>query len=215
MGSRASMVYSETGCQLYLVFPPEINHASAIRFARSGSLENIACALLQSRRDGAVDRAHGEMLLGFANAANVPLLLENDISAAADIGADGVHIPAGEDLYTKAREALGNDAIVGVECGLSRHAGLTLAEMGADYVAFKGAPGQPQCAINAELEEIIRWWSHTVTVPCVAWDISSEDAARQLAGSGADFVAMGAPIWNHPEGPATATAELSAQLTDR
>ena len=209
------MVYSGTGCQIYLVFPPEISHKTAVQFAESGSLGNIACALLQSRRDGTVDRTHGEMLLRFAHAANIPLLLENDISAAADLGADGVHIPADEDLYTKARNALGDDAIVGVDCGLSRHAGLTLGEMGADYVAFSGAPGQPQCARNAGLVEIIRWWSQTVIVPCVAWDTSSGDAARRLAGSGADFVAMGAPIWSHPEGPATATAELSAQLTDR
>lgn len=208
------MTFSKDGCQLYLVFPPDMDYASAARFAESGALENSACALLQSGRDGAVDRAHGEMLLRFAHAANIPLLVENDLSAAVELGADGVHIPGHEDLYARARKALGEGAIVGVSCGLSRHAGLTLGEMGADYVAFHEAPDGAPGAKDNGLEEIIAWWARTVTVPCVAWDPSNPDAAQRLAGSGADFVAMGTAIWNHPEGPVTAAAAMNARLTD-
>lgn len=206
------MVQSEPRCQLYLIIPADRDHDAAVQFAESGSFGNIACALLQSGSDGKVDRSQAEMLLRFANAASISLLLENDISAAADLGAGGVHIPADEAIYTEARNILGDGAIIGADCGMSRHAALILSEMGADYVAFKGKIGGPPCSIDMGLRDVIAWWSETVTVPCVAWDTSNTEAAMLLASSGADFVAMGGPIWSHPEGPVTATAELHARL---
>ncbi len=208
------MVQSEIGCQLYLIIPSEMDHNAAVQFAESGSFGNIACAILQSGRDGKVDPDYAEMLLRFSRAASISLLLENDISTAADVGADGVHISADDDIYTQARNILGDGAIIGADCGVSRHAALTLAEMGADYVAFKGKINGEPCEINKGLQGVIAWWSEMVTVPCVAWDTSSTEAAMLLAGCGADFVAMGSPIWRHPEGPTTATAELHALLTE-
>jgi len=208
------MVQSEISCQLYLIIPAEMDHDAAVQFAVSGSFSNIACAILQSGRDGMVDRSNVEMLLRFSRAAGISLILENDISTAADVGADGVHIPADEDIYTEARKILGDDAIIGVDCGMSRHAALTLAEMGADYVAFKGKTIRNPCEINSGLQGVIAWWSEMVTVPCVARDTSSTEAAMMLAECGADFVAMGSPIWRHPKGPTTATAELHARLME-
>lgn len=207
------MVHSETGCQLYLILPSETNRDAVLSFAQGGGFGAIACAVLQSGPDGELERGYVEQLLRLAHDANIPLLLENDISAAADLGVDGVHISADEELYLQARKALGDDAIIGAHCGLSRHDGLTFAELGADYVAFKGTPGPEQGESEAQLEEIITWWSQTVTVPCIAWDIFDAHAAKRLAGLGADFVALGNPIWSHPEGAAAATAELHAQLT--
>jgi len=207
------MVLSETGSQLYLIIPADLNQDLVVQFAESGCFGTISCALLQSGRDGKVDRGHAETLLRFAHAANIPLLVENDISAAADLDAGGVHIPAGEGHYTEARNALGDDAIIGVDCGLSRHTGLTLGEMGADYIAFRESAVYTPCEIGLGLEEVIGWWSEIVTVPCVAWDISSVDAARRLSAAGADFIAVGEPIWTHADGPARAAAQFSASLT--
>ncbi len=189
--------------QLYLTVPAGINPDTVLQFAQSGCFGKFACVLLQSGRDGKAARGDAEMLLRFTRAASIPLLLEDDISAAAELGADGVHIPALEALYSEARSTLGDDAIIGVECGLSRHAGLTLGEMGADYIAFNGTG----------LEDMIAWWSQIVTVPCVAWDIASADDARRYADAGADFIAIGNAIWTHPDGPSRAAAQFSASLT--
>ena len=162
------MVRNETGSQLYLIIPADMNRDLVVQFAESEDFGNIACALLQSGHDGKVERGHAETLLRFAHAANIPLLMENDISAAADLGAGGVHIPAGEDLYTEARNALGDDAIIGVECGLSRHAGLTFGEMGADYIAFRESAVDTPCEVSLGLEEMIAWWSEISNVTGVA-----------------------------------------------
>ncbi len=206
------MVRNETGTQLYLIIPADMNRDLVLQFAQSEDFGTLACALLQSGHDGKVERGVCETLLCFAHAANIALLVQDDISAAAELGADGVHIVAGESLYSEARSALGDDAIIGVDCGLSRHSGLMFGEMGADYIAFnESANATPDGTISG-VEDMIAWWSQIVTVPCVAWDITSADAARRLANAGADFIAMGEAFWAHADGPARALAQFSASL---
>ena len=154
------------------------------------------------------------MLLRFTRSAGLPLVFERDIGAAAELGADGVHVPADEDLYHEARQRLGEDAIVGAECGLSRHDALTLCEMGADYVAFKGPSKDAANSVEMGLEELIQWWSETVIVPCVVWDTANGCTARRLADVGADFIAKGNSLWSHPEGMVAAIRLLSEELAE-
>lgn len=206
---------SETGSRLYLIIPADMNPDMVLQLAESGCFGKFSSALLQSRRDGKVARGDAEMLLRFTRAASIPLLFADDISAAAELGADGVHIPADEDIYAAARRTLGDNAIIGVDCGLSRHAGLTLGEMGADYIAFRESANAAPGGTKPGLEEMIAWWSDIVTIPCVAWDIERADDARRLADAGADFIAMGEAIWTHSGDPASTIAQFSASLTAR
>ncbi len=55
------------------------------------------------------------------------------------------------------------------------------------------------------------WWAEIFNVPCigVAHDLSEVDA---LAKSGAEFVALGASIFDDPRGPAAAVAQAQAAL---
>lgn len=207
------MGHSEPACQLYLIIPAEMNQDVAVDFAVTGTLGHVSCALLRAGAQGTIDRGFAEKILRAANFTQVPILFENDVAAAAELGADGVHIRADEEQYAHARRILGDDAIIGAECGLSRHDGLTLGEMGADYIAFRGTPGETRCQTNPDLESIIAWWSETVTVPCIAWEAPTAAAARKYSRAGADFVAMGEPIWSHKEGPANATVEFNASLS--
>lgn len=206
------MVHGETGCQLYLIVPPEKDHDAVLRFMEAGELGNFACGLLQSGSDGKIDRGIAETLLHYAHDANIPLLFEDDISATAELGADGVHIPTDEGLYSKARRILGDDAIIGVACGQSRHAGLTFAELGAHYIAFSDEHADGPDETIESYEELIAWWAETVTVPCVAWDLESMEMAQLLAETGTDFVALGDPLWSHPKGPGIAVRDLIAKL---
>lgn len=204
---------NDADCQLFLVVPPDMNHEMAVQVAEAGSTGQVGCALLQCQTEHRIDRSLADMLLRITRYAGIPLLFERDIAAADALGADGVHIPADEDLYREARRVLGQDNIVGVECGLSRHDALTLGELGADYVAFKGASGAAVNSIEMGLVDVIRWWSETVVVPCVAWDTSNGCTTKHLADAGADFVAGGASVWSHPEGPAAAVRLLVDKLS--
>ena len=205
---------THTSCELYLIVPADMTHDMAVHVAEAGSAGTIACALLQCEPDRRINRGHAEMLLRFTRSVGLPLVFERDIEAAAELGADGLHIPADEDLYHEARQRLGEDAIVGAECGLSRHDALTLGELGADYVAFKGPSKDAANSVEMGLDELIQWWSETVIVPCVAWDTANGYSARRLADAGADFIAKGSSLWSHPEGMAAAVRLLRDELAE-
>ena len=209
------MEWPDERCQFYLIIPPFLDRGMAVDFAATSRTGNVSCALLRADSNGEINRVFAEKLLRYVRPSHVPVLFENDVAAASDLGADGVHIIADEEKFTDARRIIGDDGIIGVDCGLSRHDGLTFGEMGADYIAFTDSIDHPPCWNGLGLEELIIWWSETVTVPCVAWDISSVDCARQYAQAGADFVAMGEPVWSHIKGPEKAMAEFSANLTDQ
>ena len=67
---------------------------------------------------------------------NIPLLINDDIMLAQQIGADGVHIGKDDSKLKTARTILGDKAIIGVSC----YNQLSLAQQavadGATYVAF-------------------------------------------------------------------------------
>jgi len=48
--------------------------------------------------------------------------------------------------------------------------------------------------------------------PCVAIGGITQDNAAGLAAAGADFLAVSAGVWAHPEGPAAAVAALNAEI---
>jgi thiamine-phosphate pyrophosphorylase len=196
-------------CQVFLMVPSKIDRTLVQRFAEQDGLGDAACVLLCADGDAGADAGFARALLDMAHDANIPLIIEKDVTAAAELGADGVHIAADEEAYAQARRLLGDDRIVGAECTLSRHAAMTMGELGADYVAFAGRE-------RGALEEMIVWWSEVIVIPCVAWDVPDLETARRLAGAGADFVAAGKLVWSHPDGPAAAMGELVEILsTDR
>jgi thiamine-phosphate pyrophosphorylase len=93
--------------------------------------------------------------------------------------------------YDAARKRLGASAIVGADCGASRHFAMEMAEAGADYVGLaNGGEGG---------SELIAWWGELFEVPCVALDPVEPDEAGALAGLGADFVRPAEAMWDGPE----------------
>jgi thiamine-phosphate pyrophosphorylase len=103
--------------------------------------------------------------------------------------------------------------MVGVTCHDSRHLAMEAAEAGADYVAFGAffptATKEPKT--RAELE-ILTIWQESMQTPCVAIGGITADNARLVAAAGADFVAVSAGVWGHPEGPAAAVKALNAAI---
>jgi len=80
--------------------------------------------------------------------------------------------------------------VTGVQtCALPIFA-MTLAEMGADYIAFGGAPLDSE-----QRAELVAWWSEIFQIPCVALDVEDAEEAARLAKLGADFVVPSASLW--------------------
>ena len=188
-------------CRLYLLIAHDAGTETLAAFEQALNAGDVGCAALRCAPDGTADRALAEKLLAIAAAHDVAFLVESDVACAKQTGADGVHVMGDEGLYEAARDALGEDAIVGAVCGLSRHAALTLAENGADYIAMAGDAGPRK--------EMIAWWAEIVEVPSVAWTAETLEEARALARAGADFVAVDETLWRAGGNPGETVAALN------
>jgi len=196
-----------SNCRLYLITPLKMELPSfADTLKRALDAGDVASLQLRLKdvSDDEIRRA-AEALMPIAQTRGVPFIVNDRPDLAAEIGADGVHIGQEDATYAAARGDLGRDRIVGVTCHNSRHLAMEAAEAGADYVAF-GAfystqTKQPKTAADPG---ILRWWSDLMVVPCVAIGGITVENARRLVEAGADFLAVSAGVWTHPQGPVAA-----------
>lgn len=144
-------------------------------------------------------------------AHDVAFILNDRPDLAAELECDGVHVGQEDASYADARQLMGEDAIVGVTCHDSRHLALEAAEAGADYVAF-GAffdTGTKTPKSRAGRDVLI-WWSEVTEVPCVAIGGITTENCAPLIEAGADFLAVSAGVWAHPDGPDAAVQAFNA-----
>jgi len=150
-----------------------------------------------------------DTLRPIVQANGTAFILNDRPDLAAELGCDGVHIGQEDAGYAQARAALPN-GIIGVTCHDSRHLAMEAGEAGADYVAF-GAffPTQTKEPKTQADIELLRWWSETMVVPCVAIGGITVANAPALIEAGADFLAVSAGVWDHEGGPESAVREFN------
>ncbi len=151
-----------------------------------------------------------DILRPVVQANGTAFILNDRPDLAAELGCDGVHVGQEDASYQAARAALPG-GIVGVTCHDSRHLAMDAAEAGADYVAF-GAffPTQTKQPKASASPEILQWWSEMIVVPCVAIGGITVTNARGLVEAGADFLAVSAGVWEHPDGAEIAVRAFNA-----
>lgn len=202
----------QPACQLYLITPPRFD-AAAFSRDLAAALDAGPVAAVQLRLKGADDetvRRTCDRLRGVVQDRDVAFILNDRPDLAAELGCDGVHIGQDDASYRDARRALGEDGIVGVTCHDSRHLAMEAADAGADYVAF-GAffPTATKAPKTRAEPEVLSWWSELMTVPCVAIGGITLENAPPLIEAGADFLAVCAGVWEHPDGSAAAVAAFT------
>ena len=113
----------------------------------------------------------------------------------------------------EARRIMGPDAMIGATCHDSRHLAMEAAEAGADYVAFGAffATDTKETTHRPELIELTIW-QETMETPCVAIGGITVENTALVAAAGADFVAVSAGVWKHPDGPAAAVRAFNGVL---
>lgn len=204
-------------CRLYLITPSAIDDLEGFADLLEAALDAGDVAALQIRlkpaSDAAIERAV-RRLGPIARARGVAVILNDRPDLAAALGCDGVHVGQGDAPVAQARRLMGPHAMIGATCHDSRHLAMEAAEAGADYVAF-GAffPTATKETTHRPDPEILTIWQETMEVPCVAIGGITPDNAGDLARAGADFVAVSAAVWKHPEGPAEAVRAFDRALT--
>jgi thiamine-phosphate pyrophosphorylase len=196
-----------SNCRLYLISPPKLsaaNFVTPLREALAGGDVASFQLRLKDVEDDAIRRA-ADFLRPIVQAHGAAFILNDRPDLAAELGCDGVHVGQEDASYADARTAMGPSRIVGVTCHDSRHLAVEAAEAGADYVAF-GAffptrTKEPKTQADIAL---LNWWSDVMVVPSVAIGGITVANAPVLVEAGADFLAVSAGVWEHPDGPEAA-----------
>ncbi len=200
-------------CQLYLISPLEVGGDFPARLEKA--LDAGPVAAFQFRVKG-VDEHEAvrlaEPLQRICAERDVAFIVNDSISLAKRIKADGVHLGQSDGSVKEARERLGRDAQIGVTCHASRHLAMEAGEEGADYVAF-GAffPTTTKETEHRAEPEILAWWSALFELPCVAIGGITPENCDALIESGADFLAVSGAVWNGDE--AAAVRAFAEKLT--
>ena len=203
-------------CRLYLITPPRIGDLPAFLRQLDAALSGGDVAALQLRLKDVPDAAVAEAVRAVTpgcRARDVAVILNDRPDLAATLGCDGVHIGQEDGTYAQARRLMGKDRTVGVTCHDSRHLAMEAAEAGADYVAFGAFFDTGTKSPRSRTEpEILTIWQETMQTPCVAIGGITVETARTLAAAGADFLAVSAGVWGHPDGPAAAVAAFEREM---
>jgi thiamine-phosphate pyrophosphorylase len=145
--------------------------------------------------------------------ADVAFIVNDSVSLAKRLGADGVHLGQSDGDVREARQVLGASAQIGRTCHDSRHLAMEAGEAGADYVAF-GAfyPTTTKPSDYRPDPSILTWWSTIFEIPCVAIGGITPDNAKPLVDAGADFLAVCQAVWGRDD-PAAAVEAFAGVLS--
>lgn len=200
-------------CQLYLISPLDVSGAFSERLARALDAGPVAAFQFRVKDVDQHEAARlAEPLLRVCADREVAFIVNDSVSLAKRLGADGVHLGQGDGDPREARSILGPSAQIGVTCHDSRHLAMEAGEAGADYVAF-GAfhPTTTKDTSHRPDPSILSWWTTVFEIPCVAIGGITPDNAAPLVAAGADFLAVSGAVWNGDE--AEAVRRFNAVLT--
>ena len=157
-------------------------------------------------------QAIAETLVPIAQKHDVAALVLGNSRVMGRARADGIHIEGGETALKEAIEALQPKSIVGAGNLRARHEAMEAGEAGADYIFFGLLDLEEGDEAHRKTIDLGAWWADLFEPPCVLLSGRSMASVEACARTGADFVALRAAVWEHPDGPAAAIAEANAIL---
>ena len=191
-------------CQLYLISPLDVAGGFPDRLARALDAGPVAAFQFRVKNiDQHAAAKLAEPLQRICADREVAFLVNDSISLAKRLGADGVHLGQEDGDPREARAELGPSAQIGVTCHDSRHLAMGAGEAGADYVAFGAFYPTTTKEVRHQPEpSILSWWTTLFEIPCVAIGGITPGNAAPLVAAGADFLAVSGAVWGDDEAAA-------------
>lgn len=125
-----------------------------------------------------------------ADKYSVPLIINDNLKIAKEIGARGVHIGPKDNSIKEAREFLGNDFIIGASARTVENA-LIAEKAGADYLGVGAVFGTSTKKDANKIElTTLKSITDSVKIPVVAIGGVKAENILQLKGCGVDGVAV-------------------------
>jgi len=175
---------------LYAITPETPAMVAKVRQALEGGV-----ALLQYRRK-LRDLDEAREIAALAKSFKVPLIVNDDVELALELGAQGVHLGRDDGDLRAARRRLAG-GILGASCYNESERARRAIDAGADYVAFGSvfaSSTKPQ-AVRAPLA----LFAIELGVPlCAIGGITLENAPQAIA-AGADLLAVLSDLFDAPD----------------
>ncbi|HOW74676.1 MAG TPA: thiamine phosphate synthase [Candidatus Competibacteraceae bacterium] len=150
--------------------------------------------------DAARRLTQARMLNALCQRYQIPLIINDDVELAAEVGAAGVHLGKDDPALTTARTRLGENALIGVSCYNRLDLALAAEQAGADHVAFGAifpSPTKPT-EIRASIA-LLREARAALRIPIVAIGGITPDNAPLLLDVGADALAVVSGVFGQPD----------------
>jgi thiamine-phosphate pyrophosphorylase len=194
--------------KLYLISPQEVGAGFPDRLKAALDPGITSAFQLRVKDVGGHELARlAEPLQRICADADVTFIVNDSMSLAKRLGADGVHLGQSDGDVREARALLGPSAQIGKTCHDSRHFAMEAGEAGADYVAF-GAfyPTTTKPSNYRPAPSILSWWSTLFEIPSVAIGGITPDNAKPIVDAGADFIAVCQAVWGKDDPTAAVKA---------
>ena len=191
---------------LYLVTPDDDDTPRLLARVRA-VIEHAALLQYRNKSAGtAMRHIQAEALHAVCAARGVPMIVNDDVTLAQAIGAEGVHLGEDDGDAAAARAILGPDAVIGVSCYNVLDRARCAAAQGASYIAF-GAffPSFTKPLARRASFDLLRD-SAALGLPRVAIGGITPDNARSVIGAGADLIAVISGVFDAPDPTAAARA---------
>ncbi|MBB3345686.1 thiamine phosphate synthase [Sphingomonas sp. BK069] len=191
-------------CQLYLISPLDVTGGFPDRLARALDAGPVAAFQFRVKDVDQHQAARlAEPLQRLCAERDVAFIVNDSVSLAKRLGADGVHLGQEDGDPREARAILGPSVQIGVTCHDSRHLAMEAGEAGADYVAFGSFYPTTTKEVKHRPEPVIlSWWSAVFELPAVAIGGITPANAAPLVAAGADFLAVSGAVWSGDEAAA-------------
>ena len=184
--------------RFFLVAPVTLLPASII------SCSEAACAAGDCASIVIYENSTPEDVAALQELGLAVLIANAEPRVVAHLKADGLHVTSSEFNVLDLRMSLPKDAMIGLDCGTSRHAAMEAAEQGADSVGFhqKAQTGG---------EPLVKWWNDLAQIPGIPLDVATLKEAIILAKN-SDFIRPTDDMWQSASMATQIITELTAKL---
>ncbi|HVO15940.1 MAG TPA: thiamine phosphate synthase [Alphaproteobacteria bacterium] len=198
---------------LYVIADTGLVDAGSLARRVAGALKGGA-AIVQYRNKQALTPALAadlQAIQRLCRTFDVPLIINDDVALARELGADGVHLGRDDTDIAEARRVLGGGRLIGASCYNLLPCAVAARDSGADYVAFGSffASTTKPGAVRAGRKLLVRARA-ALDIPIVAIGGITPENGGDLIAAGADAlaVASGVIAQADPEARARAYAGL-------
>jgi len=177
---------------LYAITPNEVDTANLVRLTQQALTGGVRSIQYRNKTaDSVLQLEQAASLVRLCREFHVPLIINDDLDLAVEVGADGVHLGMEDMAVTEARRRLGPGKIIGASCYNQLRYAVEAERHGANYVAFGTffvsitKPGAATVSIN-----LLYQAKQHLHIPIVAIGGITSDNAAELIHQGADAVAV-------------------------